>query len=66
MKLTVLYRGELSSCNYACNYCPFAKRRDSRAQLQRDRVELQKVCRLVTSSATATMARVVHATGVRL
>jgi hypothetical protein len=25
MKLTILYRGPLSSCNYGCSYCPFAK-----------------------------------------
>jgi hypothetical protein len=28
MSLTVLYRGPLSSCNYGCVYCPFAKRRE--------------------------------------
>ncbi|MEZ4318493.1 MAG: STM4011 family radical SAM protein [Myxococcota bacterium] len=25
MMLTLYYRGPLSSCNYACDYCPFAK-----------------------------------------
>ena len=31
MNLSILYRGPLSSCNYACDYCPFAKRtRDGR------------------------------------
>lgn len=25
MKLSILYRGPLSSCNYGCVYCPFAK-----------------------------------------
>lgn len=35
--LAILYRGPLSSCNYACNYCPFAKRVESRAELDRDR-----------------------------
>ena len=34
--LTLLYRGSLTSCNYACSYCPFAKRRDTRATLARD------------------------------
>ena len=29
MNLSILYRGPLSSCNYACGYCPFAKRRAS-------------------------------------
>ena len=35
-RLDILYRGPLSSCNYACGYCPFAKRRDSRETLARD------------------------------
>ena len=42
MNLTVLYRGPLSSCNYACDYCPFAKRRDTAAQLTRDRGALSQ------------------------
>jgi len=37
MKLDLLYRGPLASCNYGCAYCPFAKRKDSRAQLAIDR-----------------------------
>lgn len=35
-RLDILYRGPLSSCNYACPYCPFAKRRDSRETLRED------------------------------
>lgn len=27
--LTLLYRGPLSSCNYACEYCPFAKHHET-------------------------------------
>lgn len=42
MKLSIYYRGSLASCNYACNYCPFSKRRDTRKQLSRDRVALQR------------------------
>ena len=34
--LTFIYRGPLASCNYACVYCPFAKKHDSRADLARD------------------------------
>ena len=34
--LTVLYRGKLVSCNYACDYCPFAKRVESRAEQAAD------------------------------
>lgn len=42
MKLTILYRGPLSSCNYACHYCPFAKRREDRVALAADRRALQR------------------------
>lgn len=42
MNLSVLYRGPLSSCNYACGYCPFAKRKESRAELDRDRECLER------------------------
>lgn len=42
MDLTVLYRGPLSSCDYACPYCPFAKRRDGREQLTADRAALER------------------------
>lgn len=41
-RLTLLYRGPLSSCNYACHYCPFAKRRESRRELEHDRQCLQR------------------------
>jgi MoaA/NifB/PqqE/SkfB family radical SAM enzyme len=40
--LSILYRGRLSSCNYDCVYCPFAKRRDTRATLQRDAADLAR------------------------
>lgn len=42
MHYTILYRGPLSSCNYGCAYCPFAKRRESRAELDRDRAALER------------------------
>lgn len=38
----LLYRGPLESCNYGCVYCPFAKKVDSRADLDRDRSALQR------------------------
>lgn len=40
--LSILYRGPLSSCNYGCAYCPFAKRKESRAELARDRAALER------------------------
>ncbi|MFD8644221.1 STM4011 family radical SAM protein [Streptomyces zaomyceticus] len=42
MDLTVLYRGPLSSCDFDCPYCPFAKRQDSREQLRADRAALER------------------------
>ncbi|MEV0732114.1 STM4011 family radical SAM protein [Polymorphospora sp. NPDC050346] len=42
MNLSILYRGPLASCNYDCPYCPFAKRRDSRAELRADREALAR------------------------
>ena len=41
-ELTILWRGSLESCNYACGYCPFAKTQDSRADLARDRAALER------------------------
>ena len=40
--LRLLYRGSLESCNYACDYCPFAKARESQAHMQRDRAEVER------------------------
>ncbi len=42
MRLTILYRGPLSSCNYECHYCPFAKQVDSPEELQHDRHCLER------------------------
>jgi hypothetical protein len=36
MDLSILYRGPLSNCNYGCEYCPFAKRRETREELEAD------------------------------
>jgi MoaA/NifB/PqqE/SkfB family radical SAM enzyme len=42
MNLSILYRGPLSSCNYACDYCPFAKRTETPAELNHDRECLER------------------------
>ena len=42
MNLSILYRGPLSSCNYACDYCPFAKRTETAAELAQDRECLER------------------------
>jgi MoaA/NifB/PqqE/SkfB family radical SAM enzyme len=44
VKLDILYRGPLASCNYGCAYCPFAKRKDDRAALDRDRAAWERFC----------------------
>lgn len=40
--LSILYRGDLSSCNYGCYYCPFAKHQESKEEILRDK---QALCR---------------------
>jgi MoaA/NifB/PqqE/SkfB family radical SAM enzyme len=42
MNLSILYRGPLSSCNYACDYCPFAKHTETAAELAHDRQCLER------------------------
>jgi len=44
----ILYRGSLSSCNYACPYCPFAKTTNTRAELDKDRDQLNRFVDWVT------------------
>ena len=41
--LSLLYRGPLASCNYACPYCPFAKRVDDRAAQRKDQRSLERL-----------------------
>jgi MoaA/NifB/PqqE/SkfB family radical SAM enzyme len=45
----ILYRGPLSSCNYACGYCPFAKTRNTRAELEHDAECLRRFVAWVAS-----------------
>jgi MoaA/NifB/PqqE/SkfB family radical SAM enzyme len=42
MKLSILYRGPLSSCNYGCDYCPFAKTKNTREELAEDTRKLKR------------------------
>jgi hypothetical protein len=42
MNLSILYRGPLSSCNYGCWYCPFAKHAETAAELAVDRQALER------------------------
>jgi MoaA/NifB/PqqE/SkfB family radical SAM enzyme len=48
----ILYRGSLSSCNYECGYCPFAKTSNTRAELQQDECELGRFAAWVASQNT--------------
>jgi hypothetical protein len=53
VRLDVLYRGPLASCNYGCAYCPFAKRKDDRDALAGDRNAWRRfVAWLATQPAT--------------
>src|SRR5687767_14764598 len=40
--LSLLYRGPLSSCNYGCEYCPFAKHHETREELAADECALAR------------------------
>ncbi|MFD1261838.1 STM4011 family radical SAM protein [Entomomonas asaccharolytica] len=40
INLTVMYRGALETCNYACDYCPFAKRKETKQKKIEDIVGL--------------------------
>ena len=42
MHLTILYRGPLSSCNYGCEYCPFAKQPATATELTQDGAALER------------------------
>jgi len=51
MKLSILYRGPLSSCNYGCGYCPFAKHHESSAELRQDEKALERFVTWVSDRA---------------
>jgi MoaA/NifB/PqqE/SkfB family radical SAM enzyme len=42
LSLSILYRGPLASCNYACGYCPFAKHTETRQEQESDRLALER------------------------
>ncbi len=42
MRLSILYRGPLSSCNYGCTYCPFAKHAETDAEHAADARALER------------------------
>ncbi len=52
MQLSILYRGPLSSCNYGCAYCPFAKRVESREELAVDRAAWDRFVAWIAARST--------------
>lgn len=48
MNLSLLYRGPLSSCNYSCDYCPFAKTKNTREELADDKAKLDRIVSWIT------------------
>src|SRR6267378_6710645 len=42
MKLSILYRGPLASCNYGCVYCPFAKHSETAPEHKEDKLALNR------------------------
>ena len=50
-KKTILYRGNLKSCNYNCSYCPFSKHKPLKQELEQDRQNFQRFCKSVEKRA---------------
>lgn len=48
MHLTIVYRGSLISCNYGCEYCPFAKRQQTAAELAIDKQSLERFVNFIS------------------
>ncbi len=51
--LRILYRGSLSSCNYGCTYCPFAKHNETAAEHRADDRALKRFVAWVAEESTA-------------
>lgn len=49
MNLSILYRGPLSSCNYGCTYCPFAKHAETAAERAADSAALTRFVNWIAS-----------------
>lgn len=52
MDLSILYRGPLSSCNYGCEYCPFAKHSETAAEHKHDERALERFVSWVSGRAS--------------
>ncbi|MDO6525596.1 STM4011 family radical SAM protein [Motilimonas sp. 1_MG-2023] len=49
MRLDITYRGPLASCNYDCDYCPFAKTFDDAATRAKDKLAIERFVAWVSS-----------------
>jgi MoaA/NifB/PqqE/SkfB family radical SAM enzyme len=56
MRLSILYRGPLSSCNYGCDYCPFAKHSETDAEHAADARALERFVQWVTEHTQHTLS----------
>jgi MoaA/NifB/PqqE/SkfB family radical SAM enzyme len=54
MKLSILYRGRLASCNYGCDYCPFAKHTETAEEHKHDRQALDRFVAWVAEHSNMT------------
>lgn len=52
MKLQILYRGDLSDCNYSCYYCPFRIHVNTVQQLEKDREDLSRFVHWVKENSS--------------
>lgn len=46
----ICFRGSLSSCNYSCSYCSFAKSRFCETELVKDKESLNRFCDFIDST----------------
>lgn len=56
MDLSILYRGPLSSCNYGCEYCPFAKHSESASEHKEDERALNRFVSWVSNRTSDTIS----------
>ncbi|HOQ00555.1 MAG TPA: hypothetical protein PK604_06975 [Acetivibrio clariflavus] len=46
----IYYRGLLSSCNYSCSYCCFARKKPGKTELIKDEESLKKFCDFIDNT----------------
>jgi len=46
----IYFRGFLSSCNYSCSYCCFAKRKPTEIEISKDKECLRKFCNFIDAT----------------